>query len=79
MPPSGKKRHVVCHCHRAWLPPSFTWLFPPRSPLHTCGSFYFEWAGHKDEAHPLCAFSYSERTVKRQPRIAQPPQVAAAA
>lgn len=58
---AGKRRRVVCRCHRAWLPPSFTWLFPPRSPLHACGGYYFERAGHEDEQHPLCAASSTAR------------------
>lgn len=52
----GKNRRPLCvtTCRRAWLPPSATWLFPPRSPLHSTGGWYFEWPGPALAGHPLC-------------------------
>ncbi|KAK9787469.1 hypothetical protein WJX73_006578 [Symbiochloris irregularis] len=49
-----KRAQCVVQCKRAWLPPSSTWLFPPRSSEHAKGGWYFEWPGHDFIDHPLC-------------------------
>ena len=51
---AGRKKTVMCRCKRAWLPPSATWLFPPRCATHTTGGWYIEWGGYKHREHPLC-------------------------
>ncbi|KAL0034009.1 hypothetical protein WJX79_002800 [Trebouxia sp. C0005] len=48
----GGKELSICRCRRAWLPPSSTWLFPPRSQDHASGGWYFEWSGHMFNRHP---------------------------
>lgn len=48
----GGKELSICRCRRAWLPPSSTWLFPPRSQHHASGGWYFEWSGHMFKNHP---------------------------
>ena len=50
---AGRKKTVMCRCKRAWLPPSATWLFPPRSAKHAMGGWYLEWGGYKHRDHPL--------------------------
>ncbi|DBA75412.1 hypothetical protein WJX77_006042 [Trebouxia sp. C0004] len=47
------KELSICRCRRAWLPPSSTWLFSPRSQDHASGGWYFEWSGHMFNRHPL--------------------------
>ncbi|KAL3134000.1 hypothetical protein ABBQ32_008439 [Trebouxia sp. C0010 RCD-2024] len=48
---AGGQELSICRCRRAWLPPSSTWLFPPRSQDHTTGGWYFEWSGHVFHKH----------------------------
>lgn len=36
---------VLCKATRAWVPPSRTWLFPPRCETHDVGGWCFEWEG----------------------------------
>lgn len=43
---------LVSRCKRAWLPPSSTWLFPPRCDTHTIGGWYIEVASSKHHSHP---------------------------
>ena len=49
---AGQQDIAVCRCKRAWLPPCSTWLFEPRSPLHTIGGWDMEWSGHRWQSHP---------------------------
>ena len=49
---AGQQDITLCRCKRAWLPPCSTWLFQPRSPLHTIGGWYMEWSGHRWQSHP---------------------------
>ena len=50
---AGRKKTVMCRAKRAWLPPSATWLFPPRCATHMTGGWYLEWGGYKHRDHPL--------------------------
>ena len=50
---AGRKKTVMCRCKRAWLPPSATWLFPPRCATHTTGGWYLEWGGYEHREHSL--------------------------
>lgn len=47
-----KDKLCVARAHRAWLPPSATWLFKPRSAVHDVGGWVISWAGHSQEKHP---------------------------
>lgn len=40
---------LLCRAKRAWLPPSSTWLFPPRAETHDVGGWYFEWEGYDNQ------------------------------
>lgn len=43
---------MVCRARRAWLPPSYLWLFKPLAHTHDIGGWCLEWAGHSQSEHP---------------------------
>ncbi|KAH7616045.1 hypothetical protein NADE_000880 [Nannochloris sp. 'desiccata'] len=47
-----KKKTIVARCQRAWLPPSYFWLFKPRSYDHDIGGWVINWAGETQKKHP---------------------------
>eukprot|EP00798_Chlamydomonas_sp_ICE-L_P003775 gene3775-13841_t len=38
---------LLCRLYRANIASSTAWLFPPRSPHHDGGNYYFEWGGYR--------------------------------
>lgn len=79
--PQGGQELSICRCRRAWLPPSSTWLFPPRSQDHASGGWYFEWGGHVFHRHPtwlhpavmvlLAAFETLTHEAQAQPAVTE--------
>lgn len=60
---------LLCRMRRSWLPPSHTWLFPPRDAAHDVGGWLVEWEGFQSREKPgwlhpavfLCAAAVRSR------------------
>lgn len=52
LPNAPGASRVLAKLQRRWLPPSSTWLFPPRAASHDSGSWVLEWEGDDARDRP---------------------------
>eukprot|EP00879_Flechtneria_rotunda_P020746 GHRR01021836.1.p1 GENE.GHRR01021836.1~~GHRR01021836.1.p1 ORF type:complete len:703 (+),score=305.32 GHRR01021836.1:429-2537(+) len=45
--PHKRQSRILARLQRRWMPPSSTWLFPPRTDSHDIGGWVIEWEGYK--------------------------------